>query len=129
RSARQTVRHAAARAAPVQAEHQAGAFRRAAVDARPQAQRAVVAAQGGQATLFEGEIRPPDQRAVAVHPYVIACAPMPERVVKRCAPFFGRPEPEGQGGWGGILRVHGGAASASWGGWRLAQPPALSARA
>ncbi|MNV70081.1 hypothetical protein D3C71_1630230 [compost metagenome] len=60
-AAGQAVDHPPARAAPVQAEHQARAFRRASVHARPQAQRPVMAAQSRQPALHEVEIRAPDQ--------------------------------------------------------------------
>src|ERR1700754_596076 len=67
---RDLVCDAAAGAAAVEAEHQARAFGRAAMDKRIDAERAVFADQPRRHLLDELKARPPHQRAVAEHPEV-----------------------------------------------------------
>ena len=67
---RHPERDAAAGAAAVEPEHQAGLFRGAAMVERIDAERAVLADQPGRDLLDEVETRPPHQRAVAEHPEV-----------------------------------------------------------
>jgi hypothetical protein len=62
------VGHAAAGAALVEAEHQAGPLRRAAVDEGIDAQRPVRAHEPCLDPFEEVKARPPDQRAVAKNP-------------------------------------------------------------
>src|SRR6516165_10657823 len=61
---------AAAGAAAVQPQHQAGLFRRSAMDEGIDAKRAVLADQPRRDALDEIEARPPYQRAIAEHPEV-----------------------------------------------------------
>jgi len=63
-------RHAPARAAAAQADHQARPAVRAAVARRQDAQRAVIAVGPGQALLLVVEPGRPHERAVAEHPQV-----------------------------------------------------------
>ena len=67
---RDAIHDAVAAAAAVEPEHQAGALGRAAVHARPQAEAAVIAVDGGDDPLVEVEHRVPDQRAVREDPDV-----------------------------------------------------------
>ena len=67
---RDPKRDAAAGAAAVEPEHQAGLFRRSAMDEGIDAERAVLADQPRRNLLDELEARPPHQRAVAEHPEV-----------------------------------------------------------
>ena len=69
---RHPVGDAAAIAAAVKAEHQAGLFRRAAMDEGIDAKGAVGADQSRIAALEEFEIRPPHQRAIAENPEIAA---------------------------------------------------------
>ena len=69
---RHPVGDAAAIAAAVEAEHQPGLFRRAAMDEGIDAERAVGADQPGMAALKGVEARPPHQRAVAEDPEIAA---------------------------------------------------------
>jgi hypothetical protein len=62
--------NAAAGAAAVEPEHQAGFFRRPAMIERINAERAVLADQPRRDLLEELEARPPHQRAIAEHPEV-----------------------------------------------------------
>ena len=62
---------AAAGAAIVKAEHQAGVVARAAPEARPEAERAVITIDGGDAPLGHREQGVPDQRAVGEYPDAI----------------------------------------------------------
>src|SRR5204862_4403364 len=66
------IGHAAAAAARVEAEHEAGPLQRAAVDVRPQAEAAVKAVQPRDAPLLVVDDRVPDERAVTEQPYVRA---------------------------------------------------------
>src|SRR5258708_3703159 len=66
------IRHPAAAAAGVEAEHESGPLQRAAVDVRPQAEAAVKAVQPRDAPLLVMNDRVPDERAVAEQPYVRA---------------------------------------------------------
>src|SRR5690349_12577708 len=68
--ARDPERDAAAAAARVQAEDEAGLLQRAAVDVRPQAETAVESVQPGHAPLLVMHERVPDERAIAEQPYV-----------------------------------------------------------
>jgi len=70
------VDEAAAGAAGHQREHQARLLRRAAVDLRAHAQRAVPSAHQSRAVLGGLELRAPDQRGVAEDPQVAASAPL-----------------------------------------------------
>src|SRR5258708_11140093 len=63
---------AAAGAAAIQPEHEAGLFPRAAVDEGVDAERAVLADQPRWNPFEEVEARPPYQRAIAEHP-AVAC--------------------------------------------------------
>src|SRR5713101_5238171 len=57
------IRHAAAAAARIKAEHEPGPLQRAAVDVRPQAEAAVKAVKPRDAPLFVMDDRVPDERA------------------------------------------------------------------
>ena len=72
RRRRHPVGDAAAVAAAVEAEHQAGLFRRAAVDEGIDAERPVRADQPRRAALEEFEAGPPHQRAIGENPQVAA---------------------------------------------------------
>ena len=67
---RNAVGDAAAIAAAVEAEHQAGLLRRAAMHEGIDAERAVGADQPGVAALEEVEARPPHQRSVGEDPKI-----------------------------------------------------------
>ena len=71
-SRRNAERDAAAGAAAVEPEHQAGLFRGAAMVERINAERTVLADQPRRNLFDEVEARPPHQRAIAEHPEV-AC--------------------------------------------------------
>ena len=62
---------AAAGAAAVEPEHEAGLFRRAAMVERIDAERAMLADQPRRNLFDEVEARPPHQRAIAEHPEVV----------------------------------------------------------
>ena len=66
------IRHAAADAATIEPQHQAGLLGRSAMHERIDAQRAVQPGQLGGLALEIIEARPPDQRAVAEDPEIIA---------------------------------------------------------
>src|SRR5882724_8841551 len=67
---RDPKRDAAAGAAAVEPEHEAGLFRRPAMIERKDAERAVLADQPRRDLFDEFEARPPHQRAIAEHPQV-----------------------------------------------------------
>src|SRR5690606_39985447 len=64
--------HAAAGPPRIEPEDQAGALGCPPIDARPEAQRPVVAMQQGVPALHEFEFRSPDERAVSVNPNDLA---------------------------------------------------------
>lgn len=74
--------HALATAAGQHAKDQSRILGRAAVDGAPHLQCPVPAKDTGRAAFAEIEIRPPDQRAVAKDPEVIASAPSVQRLVQ-----------------------------------------------
>ncbi len=68
---RHAVGNAAAIAAAVEAEHQSGFFRRAAVHEGVDTERAVGADQAGGAAIEIGKVGPPHQRAIGKNPQVV----------------------------------------------------------
>jgi len=76
---RHAKRHAQARSAAIEPQYEAGPFRRAAVNVREHAERAVIAVDAGHVAFEERETRPPHQRAVAEHPEIARFAAHPDR--------------------------------------------------
>ncbi len=70
-TARDAERHALARAAAVEAEHETRPLGRAAVDMGENAEGSVIAVDPGQRALDEVEAGPPHQRTIAKNPEVV----------------------------------------------------------
>ena len=75
--------HPTATAASIQAEHQAGIVRRAAMIVRPQAKGPVIAAHRRQPPLAPGKAGMPDQGTVGKDPEIIAAVPIGQEIVHR----------------------------------------------